>query len=163
MFHTLAKYRRCVSDLLYHFFFSQNSYSTLHFFSITQHLLYILGVPKVTLPHLSYTIPFLTNFEMVASVLNASDFPPTTSTKWQRNGQDININDTRYIGSTEDLVSPKLVINRVDFENDHAAYYRCIATNSEGSWTSSSTTLYLEGSTYSISDLLFIKSYHVLF
>lgn len=83
---------------------------------------------------------------MVASVLNVSDFPPTTSTKWQRNGQDININDTRYIGSTEDLVSPKLVINRVDFENDNGAYYRCIATNSEGSWTSSSTRLYLEGS-----------------
>uniref|UniRef100_A0A8W8MM35 Uncharacterized protein n=1 Tax=Magallana gigas TaxID=29159 RepID=A0A8W8MM35_MAGGI len=104
-----------------------------------------LRVPKVTLPRSSYTIPFLSNFEMVASVLYVSDFPPTTSTKWQRNGQYININDTRYNGSTEDLVAPKLVINKVDFDNDHRANYRCVATNSEGSWTSSSTSLYLEG------------------
>lgn len=84
---------------------------------------------------------------MVASVQNVTDFPPTTSTKWKRNGQDININDTRYNGSTEDIVSPKLVINKVDFDNDHRAEYRCVATNSEGSWTSRSTRLYLEGST----------------
>lgn len=85
---------------------------------------------------------------MVASVQNVSEFPPTTATKWQKNGQDININDTRYIGSTEDLVAPKLVINKVDFDNEHEAKYRCVATNSEGSWTSSSTILYLEGSMY---------------
>lgn len=105
-----------------------------------------LRVPKVTLPRSSYTLPFQSNFEMVASVLNVSDFPPTTSTKWQRYSQDINITDTRYNGSTEDLVYPTLVINRVDFDNDHRTQYRCVATNSEGSWTSSSTRLYLEGS-----------------
>lgn len=106
------------------------------------------GVPKITLPRTSYSIPFLSNFNMVATVLNVSDFPPTTSTKWQRYSQDINITDTRYNGSTEDLVYPMLVINRVDFDNDHEAYYRCVATNSEGSWTSSNTRLYLIGSTF---------------
>lgn len=97
---------------------------------------------------------------MIASVLNVSDFPPTTSTKWQRNGQYININDTRYNGSTEDLVAPKLVINKVDFDNDHGAQYRCVATNSEGSWTSSSTSLYLEGSTYTMSDLILLELFY---
>lgn len=115
---------------------------------IYQYYFYISGVPKVTLTHSSYNIPFRSNFEMVASVQNSSDFPPTISTKWQRNGQDININDTKYNGSTEDSVSPTLVINRVDFDIDHEAEYRCIATNSEGSWTSRSTKLYLEGSMY---------------
>lgn len=91
---------------------------------------------------------------MVGSVLNVSDFPPTTSTKWQRYSQYININDTRYNGSTEDLVYPTLVINRVDFDNDHRAYYRCVATNSEGSWTSSDTRLYLTGSTYTTLGLI---------
>lgn len=90
---------------------------------------------------------------MVASVLNVSNFPPTTSTKWKRNGQDINITDTRYNGSTEDLFYPTLVINNVDFDNDHGAYYRCVATNSEGSWTSGSTMLYIEGSMYRIAHL----------
>lgn len=85
---------------------------------------------------------------MVASVLNVSDFPPTTSTKWQRYSQYININNTRYNGSTEELVYPTLVINKVDFDNDHGAEYRCVATNSEGSWTSSNTRLYLIGSTF---------------
>lgn len=91
---------------------------------------------------------------MVATVLNVSDFPPSTFTKWQRYSQDINITDTRYNGSTEDSVFPKLVINRVDFDNDHGAYYRCVATNSEGSWTSSHTRLYLEGSTYAMLGLI---------
>lgn len=74
---------------------------------------------------------------MVAIVQNISSNPPTAAVKWQRNNKDINITDTKYIGSTEDLVSPKLVINGVDFVNDHLAYYRCVATNSEGSWTAS--------------------------
>lgn len=108
------------------------------------------GVPKVTLPRSSYNIPVLSDFEMVASVQSFSDFPPTMSTKWQRNGQDINITDTRYLGSTKDLVTPKLVINKVDFDSDHRAEYQCVVTNSEGSWTSGSTVLYLEGSTYTV-------------
>lgn len=94
---------------------------------------------------------------MVASVLNVSEFPPTTSTKWQRYSQDININDTRYNGSTEDLVAPKLVINKVNFDNDHGAEYRCVATNSEGSWTSSSTMLYLEGSMSTMAYLILLE------
>lgn len=91
---------------------------------------------------------------MVASVLNVSDFPPTTSTKWQRYSQYININNTRYNGSTEDLVYPTLVINKVDFDNEHGAEYRCVATNSEGSWTSSNTRLYLIGSTFTKLELI---------
>uniref|UniRef100_A0A8W8N7V2 Fibrillin-1 n=1 Tax=Magallana gigas TaxID=29159 RepID=A0A8W8N7V2_MAGGI len=66
-----------------------------------------------------------------------TDYPLTTAVKWQRYNEDINITDTRYIGSTEDFFAPKLVINGVDFVNDHQVYYRCVATNSEGSWTAS--------------------------
>nr|XP_034338877.1 uncharacterized protein LOC109617378 [Crassostrea gigas] len=121
-----------------------NNYSTWS--PVYNGVIQTLRVPKVTLPRSSYTIPFLSNFEMVASVLNVSDFPPTTSTKWQRYSQYININNTRYNGSTEELVYPTLVINKVDFDNDHGAEYRCVATNSEGSWTSSNTRLYLIGS-----------------
>lgn len=51
--------------------------------------------------------------------------------------ENINITDNRYIGSTEDLAAPKLVISNVDFNNDHGQFYRCVATNSEGSWTAS--------------------------
>lgn len=79
----------------------------------------------------------LSKYELVIRVQNISDYPLTTAVKWQRNDEDINITATRYIGSTEDLVSPRLVINGVDFVKDHGQYYRCVATNSEGSWTAS--------------------------
>ena len=95
-----------------------------------------------------YYVPFLSNAEIVATVLNNSDFPPTTSVKWQRSNNDIHVNITedRYLGSTEDLYAPTLVINRVDFDSIHGSYYRCIASNAEGSWTSSYTRVQVIGS-----------------
>lgn len=98
----------------------------------------------------SYHVPFLSNTEIVATIQNKSDFPPTTSVKWQRynyySTYDINITEDRYLGSTEDLFAPTLVINRVDFDSVHRSRYRCIASNAEGSWTSRYTTVYVFGS-----------------
>ena len=100
----------------------------------------------------SYDVPFLTNVEIVATVQNNSDFPPTTAVNWQRyylyNNDDVNITEDRYLGSTEDLFAPTLFINRVDFDFVHGSSYRCIASNAEGSWTSSYTTVYVYGSMY---------------
>lgn len=97
----------------------------------------MLGVPKVTFPNSEFSVPLFSNLEINATVHNISNIPLTTAIKWKKNDEDINITDTRYIGSTEDLVAPKLVINEVDFSKDHGQYYRCVATNSEGSWTAS--------------------------
>ncbi|XP_052691021.1 uncharacterized protein LOC128168863 isoform X6 [Crassostrea angulata] len=94
-------------------------------------------VPKVTFPNSEFSVPLFSNLEINATVHNISNIPLTTAIKWKKNDEDINITDTRYIGSTEDLVAPKLVINEVDFSKDHGQYYRCVATNSEGSWTAS--------------------------
>lgn len=112
------------------------------------------GIPKVTIQS-SNRVPILSNAEIVATVQNNSDFPPTTSVKWQRYYNysyniDINITEDRYIGSTEDLYAPTLVINRVDFDSTHRSSYRCIASNAEGSWTSSYTNVYVYGSMYLI-------------
>lgn len=96
---------------------------------------YMLDIPKVSFQNSDFTVALLSKYELVARVRNISGNPPTTAVKWKRNNEDINITDTRYIGSTEDLVSPKLVINGVDFVNDHLKYYHCVATYSEGSWT----------------------------
>lgn len=97
----------------------------------------MLGVPKVTFPKSEISASLFSKLEINATVHNVSNIPLTTAMKWQKNDEDINITDTRYIGSTEDLVAPKLVINGVDFNKDHGQYYRCVATNSEGSWTAS--------------------------
>lgn len=97
----------------------------------------MLGVPKVTFPSSEFNVPMLSKLDITATVHNISNIPPTTAIKWQRNMEDINITDTRYIGSTEDLVAPKLVISGVNFNEDHGQYYRCVATNSEGSWVAS--------------------------
>lgn len=105
----------------------------------------MLGVPKVTFPSSEFNVPLLSKLEITATVHNISNIPPTTAIKWQKNMEDINITDTRYIGSTEDLVAPKLVINGVDFNKDHGQYYRCVATNSEGSWTASARIIVHEG------------------
>ena len=94
----------------------------------------------------SYHVPFLSNAEIVATIQNNSNFPPTTSVKWQRYNNDINITDDRYLGSTEDVFAPTLVINRVDFDYVHGSKYRCIASNADGSWTSSYTYVYVLGS-----------------
>ena len=107
------------------------------------------GIPKVTIQS-NYHVPFLSNAEIMATVQNESDFPPTTSVKWQRykyySNYDINITEDRYLGSTEDVFAPILVINRVDFDFVHGSRYRCIASNAEGSWTSSYTNVYVFGS-----------------
>ena len=100
----------------------------------------------------SFQVPFLSNAEIVATIQNKSDFPPTISVKWQRydyySYNDINITEDRYLGSTEDVFAPKLVINRVDFEFVHGSKYRCIASNAEGSWTSSYTNVFVFGSMF---------------
>lgn len=41
-----------------------------------------------------------------------------------------------YKGSFLDLINPKLVINRIDFDRDDDVHYQCMARNSEG-WGSS--------------------------
>lgn len=97
----------------------------------------MLGVPKVTFQKSEFSVSLFSKLEINATVHNISNIPLTTAMKWQKNDEDINITDTRYIGSTEDLVAPKLVINGVNFNKDHDQYYRCVATNSEGSWTAS--------------------------
>lgn len=97
----------------------------------------MLGVPKVTFERSDFDVASLFKLEIEATVHNLSDIPSTTAIKWQKNNEDINITDARYIGSTEDLNAPKLVIDGVDFNKDHGQYYRCVATNSEGSWTAS--------------------------
>ena len=127
----------------------RNEISFIHTFIF---LILIAGVPKVTIHSYYYNVPFLSNAEIVATVQNNSNFPPTTSVKWQRyymyNNIDINITEDRYLGSTEDLFSPTLVINRVDFDSTDVSHYRCIASNDVGSWTSGYTTVYVYGSMY---------------
>ncbi|XP_052712064.1 uncharacterized protein LOC128186279 isoform X4 [Crassostrea angulata] len=102
-------------------------------------------VPKVTFPSSEFSVPLLSKLEITATVHNISNIPLTTAVKWQKNDEDINITDTRFIGSTEDLTAPKLVISKVDFNNDHGQFYRCVATNSEGSWTASARIIVHEG------------------
>lgn len=106
---------------------------------------FMLGVPKVTFPSSEFSVPLLSKLEITATVHNISNIPLTTVIKWQKNVENINITDTRYIGSTEDLVAPKLVISKVDFNNDNGQFYRCVATNSEGSWTASARINVHEG------------------
>ncbi|XP_062609553.1 uncharacterized protein LOC134271352 [Saccostrea cucullata] len=110
-----------------------------------------LRTPKVIRSQSSFNIPFLSTVEIGASVsINRTDLPATNETKWQRirNGytMDINITDTRYNGSSLDLFKPKLVINMVDFYNEHDSRYRCLAHNSEGWGTSELIYVYLYGS-----------------
>lgn len=105
----------------------------------------MLGVPKVTFPSSEFSVPLLSKLEITATVHNISNNPLTTVIKWQKNMENINITDTRFIGSTEDLVAPKLIIDKVDLINDHGQFYHCVATNSEGSWTASAKINVHEG------------------
>lgn len=98
---------------------------------------FLIGVPKVSFQNPEFKAKISSKYELKVRIQNMTDYPLTTAVKWQRYNEDINITDTRYIGSTEDFFAPKLVINGVDFVNDHQVYYRCVATNSEGSWTAS--------------------------
>ncbi|XP_062579175.1 uncharacterized protein LOC134241103 [Saccostrea cucullata] len=86
------------------------------------------------------TSPYLSTLKITAEVIEKINFPPATKVKWQklRNGNvtDIDIKEGRYNGSTEDLSSPLLVINRVDFDTENGSSYQCLALNSEG-WGSS--------------------------
>ncbi|XP_062609556.1 uncharacterized protein LOC134271356 [Saccostrea cucullata] len=105
-----------------------------------------LRTPKIDLKPLRLDIPFLSSVTINASVRNISGFPPTTEIKWRRNSVDINITDSRYKGSTLHLHSPNLVINRVDFYNEHKSKYDCMARNSEGWGTSDYAYMTLYGS-----------------
>ncbi|XP_061189287.1 uncharacterized protein LOC133197327 [Saccostrea echinata] len=107
-----------------------------------------LRTPKVIIANgSSITVPFLSKLEIMASIQNNSKFPGTLETRWQKNGIDINITETRYIGSSLDLFNPKLVINKVDFVHEHNTWYRCTAKNSEGLGTSTfDTWVYVTGS-----------------
>lgn len=115
----------------------------------------MLGVPRVTFPSSEFNVPLLSKLEITATIHNISDIPLTTAMKWQKNDEDINITDTRYIGSTDDLVAPKLVINGVNFNKDHRQYYRCVATNSEGSWIASARI--------NVHDSMYIKILHFFY
>uniref|UniRef100_A0A8W8N5D1 Fibrillin-1 n=1 Tax=Magallana gigas TaxID=29159 RepID=A0A8W8N5D1_MAGGI len=97
----------------------------------------VVGVPKVTFTNSEFSVSLFSKLEIKATVHNISNIPLTTAIKWQKNDEDINITDSRYIGSTNDLVAPKLVIRKVEYNKDHGQYYRCVATNSEGSWVAS--------------------------
>lgn len=97
----------------------------------------MLGVPKVTFPKSEFSVSLFSKLEINATVHSISNIPTTTAIKWQKNDEDINITETRYIGSTENLIAPKLVISKVEYNKDHGQYYRCVATNSEGSWVAS--------------------------
>ncbi|XP_062601606.1 uncharacterized protein LOC134263292 [Saccostrea cucullata] len=107
-----------------------------------------LRTPKVIIANgSSITIPFLSNLVIMASVQNNTEFPATLETKWQKDGVDINITESRYMGSSLDLFNPKLVINVVDFDHEHNNWYRCIARNAEGVGTSTyGTWVYVRGS-----------------
>lgn len=86
------------------------------------------------------TAPFLSHFNISASVQNVTGFPDVTKTKWQKlqNGteSDIDISESRYKGSTTDLSNPVLVINGVDFDNDNGSSFQLAALNSAG-WATS--------------------------
>ena len=86
------------------------------------------------------TIPFLSRFAISASVQNVTGFPEVTKTKWQKfqNGTetDIDITESRFNGSTDDLSNPLLVINGVDFDNDNGTSFQLAALNSAG-WATS--------------------------
>lgn len=99
-------------------------------------------------PSGGHATPYLSNLEINCIIRNSSGFPPILETKWQRNKLDFNISDVMYNGSSLELINPKLVINRVDFDRDDRVYYRCMARNSEG-WGSSPNDieLYVTGST----------------
>lgn len=112
----------------------------------------LLGVPKVTFQNLEFSVSLFSKLEINATVHNISNIPLTTVIKWQKNDEDINITDTRYIGSTEDLVAPKLVINGVNFNEDHGQYYCCVATNSEGLWIASAKI--------NVHDSMYVKILH---
>lgn len=62
---------------------------------------------------------------------------------------EVNISDSKYLGSSLDVYQPKLVINRVDFGQDENKIYKCMAMNSEG-WGTSERTLRIkvQGSTW---------------
>lgn len=95
------------------------------------------GTPLLTISPSGWPdIPYLSNLEIQCIIRNISDFPPTLETKWQRNKLDVNISDAMYNGSSLDLINPKLVINRIDFDRDDDVHYQCMAQNSEG-WGSS--------------------------
>ena len=100
------------------------------------------------------TVPFLSHFAISASVQNVTGFPEVTKTKWQQlqNGieTDINITESRYKGSTDDLSNPLLVINGIDFDNDNGSSYQLAALNSEG-W----------GKSLNVSNITVIGSMHV--
>ncbi|XP_055997755.1 uncharacterized protein LOC125645868 isoform X2 [Ostrea edulis] len=103
-----------------------------------------LRTPKIEITPTYFSVAFLSTLQINASVKNMPDFPSTTEIKWQKIyyyywssiAIDINISHSRYNGSTLDLSEPSLVINRVDFSNDHNYYYQCVGRNEEGWGTS---------------------------
>lgn len=102
-----------------------------------------LGTPVLTITPSGYqSIPYLSNLEIKCTIRNHSGFPPILETKWQRNKQDLNISDLLYKGSSLDLMNPKLVINRIDFDINYYVQYQCMARNSEG-WGSSTYDIHI--------------------
>ena len=110
------------------------------------------GTTLLTITPYGYPdVPYLSNLVIHCTMVNNTDFPPTLETKWRRNQVDVNISDPKYSGSSLDVYNPKLVINRVDFDQDDEDVYQCAARNSEG-WGTSERTLRIDvkGSTCSV-------------
>lgn len=113
-----------------------HNYVALLFFEIVNLFIHI-GTPYITITPSGWpNILYLSNLEVKCTIRNSSGFLPILETKWQRNKQDFNISDSMYKGSFLDLINPKLVINRIDFDRDDDVHYQCMARNSEG-WGSS--------------------------
>ena len=121
--------------------------------------MFLLSTSEVPIVYITtnetVTAPFLSYLEISAFVQNVTGFPEVTKTKWLRlqNGTetDIDITESRYKGSTDDLVNPLLVINGVDFDNDNGSSFQLAALNSEG-WATS----------LNMSNITVIGSMHVL-
>lgn len=96
-------------------------------------VIHTLRTPVLTTtPFGWHATPYLSKLEINCTIRNSSGFPPILETKWQRNKLDFNISDSMYKGSSLDLINPKLVINRIDFDRDDDVRYQCMARNSEG-------------------------------
>ena len=113
---------------------------------------FLKGIPLLTItPYGWPDIPYLSDLIIWCTVVNNTDFPPTLETKWSRDQVDVNTSDSKYKGSSLDVYTPKLIINRVDFDQDDEDVYQCAARNSEG-WGTSERTFRIDvkGSTCSV-------------
>ena len=107
--------------------------------SFQKYYLYITALPTVTIQSPTYTASYGNSITMVCTV---SALPTQTRVYWEKEGTTIiNSGDAGYSGSTP--TSPSLTINSV--RTTDQGQYRCFATNSVGTGSSSATTLTVQG------------------